>query len=266
MRIPIEAGRAFTDADGARSRLVAIVNRRLAEMLWPGENPIGRRFSQAGRDGPWMEVVGVTPTGRYRSLFEDPQPYFYVPVAQEYSAVRVLHVRTNLPPEALAAPVERVIHNLEPALPLYDLQSMNSALNSGYGLFIVRTGAWFAAVLGLIGMSLALIGLYGIVAHITSQRTHEIGVRIALGANSREVAALVIGNGVKLALAGLAVGLIGAGLLARMLSGLLFGLQPMDPASFTGAAALVLMVTGLATYLPARHATRVDPMIALHAE
>jgi hypothetical protein len=134
MGIPIERGRSFADADEERSRPVAIVNRRLAEMLWPGQDAIGRRFSQSGPDGPWLEVVGVTGTGKYRFLFEDPQPYFYVPLAQEYSALRVLHVRTTLSPEALAPAIEHEIHGLEPDLPLYDVQSLKKALDGGYGL------------------------------------------------------------------------------------------------------------------------------------
>jgi MacB-like periplasmic core domain len=120
MGIPLERGRSFSDADNEQSPRVAIVNRRLADVLWPAEDAIGRRFSQAGPEGPWLEVVGVTATGKYRFLFEDPQPYFYVPLAQEYSALRVLHVRSTLSPEVLAPTIEHEIHGLEPDLPLYD--------------------------------------------------------------------------------------------------------------------------------------------------
>jgi predicted permease len=266
MGIPIESGRSFTEADDERTRPVAIVNRRLADVLWPGQAAIGRRFSQAGADGPWLEVVGVTATGKYRFLFEDPQPYFYVPLAQEYSGLRVLHVRTMLSPEALAPIVEREIHALEPDLPLYDVQSMTQALNSGYGLFAVRTGAFFAGILALLGLSLAVVGLNGMVSYMTSERTHEIGVRVALGADSRNIAAMVIGEGARLTVVGSAIGLAGALVLARVLSRLLFAVPPADPASFAAASLCVLAVALAATYLPARRATRVDPTVALRAE
>jgi predicted permease len=266
MGIEIEAGRGFSDADDEHSKRVAILNRRLADVLWPGEDAVGRRFSQSGAAGPWLEVVGITPTGKYRFLLEDPQPYFYTPLAQEYSALRVLHVRTSAPPETLAAAIEQQIHSLEPDLPLYDVRTMKDALNGGYGLFAVRTGAWFAAILALVGMTLALIGVYGMVSYMSSQRTHEIGVRIALGARPGHLAAIVVGEGAKLAAIGIAVGLGGAAALARMLSNLLFGVAAADPASFLVAVACVSLVTFLATYLPFRQATRVDPMAALRAE
>jgi ABC-type lipoprotein release transport system permease subunit len=248
------------------AKVLAIVNRRLAEMLWPGQDAIGRRFSEAGPDGPWLEVVGVTGTGKYRFLFEDPQPYFYVSLAQEYSALRVLHVRTRLSPEALAPAIEREIHGLEPDLPLYDVQSMKKALGGGYGLFAVRTAALFAVILALLGLSLAVVGLYGMVSYMTSERTHEIGVRIALGANPKQIATMVIGEGARLTVAGTVIGLIGAFVLARVLGKLLFGVAPTDPTSFALASMCLLMVTLLATYVPARRAMRVDPVVALRSE
>ena len=148
MGIPIVRGRSFSDADNEHSRAVAIVNRHLADMLWPGRDPIGRRIRSAGQDGPWVEVVGVTNTGKYRFLFEDPEPYFYVPIAQEYTGLRVLHVRTSMAPEALAPAIERAIRAPEPDLPLYDVQSMTRALGSGLGFFPVRVGAAAAADAG----------------------------------------------------------------------------------------------------------------------
>ena len=235
-------------------------------MLWPGRNPVGRRFSQAGPQGPWLEVVGITRTGKYRFLFEDPQPYFYVPLAQEYCALRVLHVRTRLSPLALAPAIEREIHRLEPDLPLYDVQSMKKALDGGYGLFAMRTGALFAAILAFLGLSLAVVGLYGMVSYVTSERTHEIGIRMALGANRRNIAVMVIQEGARITFGGMMIGWIGAFGLARVLSRFLFGVPPIDPVSFALASMCVLIVTVVATFVPARRATTVDPVVTLRSE
>ena len=266
MGIPIERGRSFTKADDERSHAVAIVNRRLADLLWPGQDPLGRRFSQAGPDGPWLEVVGVTQTGKYRFLFEDPEPYYYVPTAQEYTPMRVLHVRTTGSPEALAPAVEREIHRIQPELPVYDVQTMKEALDGGYGLFMVRTGALFAAILAFIGLSLAVIGLYGVVSYMANERTHEFGIRIALGANRKAIAMTVIRNGAILMLSGTTIGLGGAWGLARLLSRLLFQVPPVDFVSFAAAFVCVAVVTLVAMSIPAHRATRVDPVVALRSE
>jgi hypothetical protein len=162
MGIQVVRGRSFDDADNEHSRRVAIVNQRFADMLWPRRNPVGQRFRYAGRqDAPWIEVVGVTNTGRYRFLFEEPQSYFFVPITQEYTGLRVLQVRSSTVPEALAPAIERSIRSLEPSLPLYDVQSMTKSLGGGLGFFPVRVAAGAAATLGLLAFALAIVGLYG---------------------------------------------------------------------------------------------------------
>jgi predicted permease len=266
MRIPIARGRSFTKADEEGSRAVAIVNRRLADLLWPGQDPLGRRLSQAGPDGPWLEVVGVTQTGKYRFLFEDPQPHYYVPTAQEYTAMRVLHVRTTASPEALAPAIEREIRRIQPELPVYDVQTMKNALDGGYGLFMVRTAALFAAILAFIGLSLAVIGLYGVVSYMANERTREFGIRIALGANRKAIAMTVIRSGAILMLSGTTIGLAGAWALTRFLSRLLFRVPPLDFVSFLVAFVCVAVVTMIAMSIPAHRATRVDPVVALRSE
>jgi predicted permease len=266
MGIPIGRGRTFTEADDGRARPVAIVNQRLADTLWPGQDPLGRRFSEAGSNGPWMEVVGVTETGKYSLVLEDPQPYFYTSCRQQYTALRVLHVKTRLSPTALAPAIEQAIHDLEPNLPLYDVQSMTRALEGGRGFFLMRTGALFAAMLGFLGLILAVVGLYGVVSYMTIERTHEIGVRIALGANARNIATMVLREGARLTAAGAAVGLLTAFALTRVLTRLLFGVAPTDPASFGLAFIGLLIVTLVATSVPAHRAMKVDPMTALRSE
>jgi predicted permease len=266
MRIPVERGRSFTEADDERSRTVAIVNRQLAGLLWPEQDPLGRRFTPAGPNGPWLEVVGVTPTGKYRFLFEDSLAYYYVPSAQEYTAMRVLHVRTTASPEALAPVIEREVHRVQPELPLYDVQTMKSALDGGYGLFTVRIGALFAAILAFIGLSLTVSGLYGVVSHMANERTHEFGIRIALGATRKAIAMTVVRSGAILMLSGTAVGLAGTWGLTRFLSRLLFRIPPLDFVSLAAAFVCVAAVTLIAIFIPARRATRADPVVALRSE
>ena len=266
MSIRIESGRGFNDADANGAPLVAIVNRRLSDLLWPSRDAVGRRFKEAGQDSPWMQVVGVTSTGKYRLLFEDPQAYFYVPIAQHYTALRVLHVRTEFAPEALIPTVERAIHGLEPDLPLYDVQSMTKALDSARGLFLVRWAALFAAVLALLALVLTVVGLYGLVSYLTTDRTHEIAVRIALGATAANIAQLVARDAVRLTIVGAAVGFAGAYTSAQLLRRLLFGVAPTDWASFALALVCLTLATFAAIWMPTRRATLMDPLQALRSE
>ncbi len=198
MGIELVQGRSFSDEDDERSRPVAIVNRRLAAGLWPGQDAIGRRFRPVARRGPWIEVIGVVGTGKYHFLFEDPQPYFYLPIAQEYTGLRVLQVRTSVAPESVRSAIERTIGAHEPNLPLYDVQSMAQALGSGPGLFPARVGAVAITTFGLLAFALAIVGLYGLVSYLASQRGHEIGVRVAVGATRRDVVRLVLRDGLAL--------------------------------------------------------------------
>jgi ABC-type antimicrobial peptide transport system permease subunit len=208
----------------------------------------------------------VTTTGKYKLLFEDPQPYFHVPIAQNYTALRVLHVRSSVPPERLARAVERAIHGLEPDLPLYDVQSMTKALDSGRGRFLVRGAALFAGLLALLALVLTLAGLYGMVSYLTSERTHEIGVRIALGATAASIARLVAGEAVRLTIVGAAIGFVGAYTSAQLLRRLLFGVEPTDWVSFAVALVCLLMMTVAATWIPVRRAARINPLPALRNE
>jgi predicted permease len=266
MGIQVVGGRSFSDSDNEESRPVALVNQHLANLLWPGQNPIGRRFRSAGPDGPWVEVVGVTNIGKYRFLFEDPQPYFYVPIAQEYTGLRVLQVRTSMPPEALAPAVEGAIRALEPNLPLYDVQSMTQALGSGLGFFPVRLGAISAASLGLLAFALAIVGLYGVISYLTSQRTHEIGVRMAVGATQHDIVRLVLQDGSKLVLLGLAAGLLVTLAGSQVVASFLFGVSARDPLTLVSVAPILGCVALIACAIPAWRAARVDPTVALRSE
>lgn len=265
MGMPLLRGRAFTAADNSSSRHVAIVNTRLAAMLWAGHDPIGQRF-RTSPNGDWIEIVGIASTSKYRFLFEDPQPYFYVPIAQEYTAARVLQIRTSPPPSKLAPAIERVISAREPDLPVYDVQSMHVALNSGPGLFLVRVGAIAGALFGALALVLALVGLYGVVSYLTSRRTVEMGVRLAIGASPGDIVWLVLRNAVSVVSGGLAAGLAIAFGASRLFGGLLFNVSGRDSLTYAVVASLIVITTIAACLIPAVRAARLDPAVALRAE
>ena len=266
MGMQVIRGRSFSDGDSEQSRPVALVNQHLADLLWPGQDPIGRRFRSGGPEASWVEVVGVTRTGKYRFLFEDPQPYFYVPIVQEYTGLRVLQIRTSMPPESLAPAVQRAIQVLEPDLPLYDVQSMSHALGSGLGFFPVRVGAVSAASLGLLAFVLAIVGLYGVISYLTSQRTREIGVRMAIGATRSDIVRLVLREGSKLVLSGLAAGLLVTLACSRIVESFLFGISARDPLTLVIVAPILGCVALIACAIPAWRAAGVNPAVALRSE
>jgi predicted permease len=266
LRIPILRGRAFTDADGETSPLVAIVNETMARHFWPGEEPIGKRFSLTSDAGPFVEIVGVARDGKYRILAEDPQPYFYLPLRQHFTAQRTLQIRSSGPPESLAPIVQHAIQALDADDPIEEIQTMKESLGGTLGYFIFRLGASLAAAMGLLGLLLAVVGVYGVVAYAATQRTQELGVRMALGASPRQILALLLKQGVKLVAAGLLFGLAGAWALTRAMSSMLVGVSPSDPLTYVSVAAFLSSITLLACWIPARRAMRVDPMVALRYE
>ena len=266
LRIPLVRGRSFTIQDDERAPRVAIVNQLMADRMWPGENAIGRRFRMQGSDPAWMEVVGVSKDGKYNYIFQDPTMYFFVPIAQQYRATRAMHVRTSGPPDALAPLVQKEIRALDPNLPVYDVRSMRRMLDGGNGFFLLHMGALFGGALGLLGLLLALIGIYGVVSYSASRRTQEIGVRMALGAQRRDILRLVVGHGLALVGGGLALGLVAAFGLSRLIGSLLFGISATDPLTFITVPLVLGTMAFIASYLPALRATRIDPMSALRSE
>jgi putative ABC transport system permease protein len=266
MRIPILKGRAFTSEDTEKSRRVAIVNEFMAQKLWPDQDPIGKRFRAGTPPGPPMEVVGVSKNGKYTWIFADLESYYFVPLTQEFKSLRALQVRTSVPPMSLAATLQREIRALAPELPIYDVMTMEQGLEGGNGFFLIRMGALVAAALGLLGLLLAVVGVYGVVSYTASQRTHEIGIRMALGAQRGDILRLLLGQGLLLVAVGLALG-VGVSLaLSRFMANLLFGLSAQDPVTFLGVSSLLALVALMACLIPAARATRVDPMVALHYE
>jgi predicted permease len=264
MRIALVRGRPFSPRDDAAAPRVAIVNEYMANTLWPGHDPIGKRFRMTGADEPWLEVVGVSRQGKYNYIFEDPGMYFFVPIEQRYRAMRALHIRTaGAPPESIAAIAQKVIRDLDPNLPVYDVRSMTRTLDGGNGFFLLQMGALFGAGLGLLGLVLALVGIYGVVSYAATQRTQEIGVRMALGARPRDIFRLVVGQGLMFVTIGIGLGIAGAFGVSRVIRSLLFGVSPTDPVTFIGVPLLFAIMAALASYLPALRATRINPLRAL---
>lgn len=266
LRIPLLQGRAFTAADTSKSEPVGVVNQTMAEQFWPNQDPVGRRFRYKSSSGPLVTVVGVARNGKYGEVLEPPAPYFYVPQAQEYRPSHVLQVRTSVPPESLVAPIEEQIRDLDPHLPVFDVMTMDRTLAGVNGFFLFRVGAVFAGVLGGLAFLIAVVGLYEVVSFTATRRTHEIGVRMALGALPRNIFGLMLRQVLSLVGAGLGLGMVAAFCIARLLSGLVVGVSPYDPMTFATVSISLVVVALLACYLPARRAMRVDPMVALRYE
>ena len=266
LQIPILRGRAFTKQDEASTQRVAIVNETMAKRFWPSQDPLGHHFSFDKPDAPEVEVVGVARNSRYFQATEDPQEYFYVPLSQHYAAMRTMHVRTSVQPLTLAGAIQAEIHDLEPNLPVYDVELLRHSLQGPNGFFLPRMGAIFASIFGMLGLLLALVGVYGIISYAVSLRTHEIGVRMALGAQSKNVLAMILRQGVALTASGILFGLVVSFAVTRFMKSLLFQISAFDPLTFVSVSGLLLAVSLLACYFPACRATTVDPLVALRYE
>ncbi|MFZ0278769.1 MAG: ABC transporter permease [Candidatus Sulfotelmatobacter sp.] len=266
MRIPLLRGREFRESDNEVAPLVAIVNQTMANRLWPGQQPIGKRFSRKDEFGPFLEVVGVARDSKYQAIAEDPEPYFYVPTARNYTSLRILQFRSSLPLASLANQVQQQIKSINPAITIVDLRTMKESLEGATGFFIFRLGASLAGFIGILGLTLAIVGVYGMVSYAVMQRTQEIGTRMALGANPRQVVRLVVEQGMKIVLAGVLLGLLAAWAVTRMATHLLVGVSSSDPYVYAGVSSLLCFVALLACYIPARRAAKVDPMVALRYE
>jgi macrolide transport system ATP-binding/permease protein len=270
MQIRIVRGRAFTDSDDEHAPRAAIVNQTMASRYWPNQDSLGKRFHTGSRDGPLWQVVGVAQDGKYLAVYEDPFPYFYVPLAQNYSSMRVLQVRSQAlsdgAPKELSARVEREIHSLDPDMPITDLQTMRRALGGLGGFLLFRLGASQAAAMGVLGLILAVVGVYGVVSYGVAQRTREIGIRMAMGAKPFDILRLVLRQGLTLVAVGVLAGLALTLALARILRRVLLMASATDPLAFIGVTLLLAAVALAACYIPARRAMRVDPMNALRHE
>jgi predicted permease len=258
--IPVTAGREFTGLDQQSSIPVAIVNAKLAQEYWPSGNALGKRIQLPG-ERQMRQIVGIARTANYTNWAEPPQLCVYVPLAQNISGSMILYVRSQANPESILTPVQRELHAAAPQVLMGGLRTGRQIIDGG--LFFARMGVALLSVFGSLALVLASVGLYGILAYSVNQRKREIGLRMAVGAARGAVLRLILKQGMSLVSGGVLIGFVASLAAGRVLGRMLYGLSPSDPLSIAGAAMALLAVALLACYLPARSASRVDPLLAL---
>jgi predicted permease len=261
MGVQVIAGRPITELDDGDAVRSLVIGRTAAERLFPGESGVGRIFRW--RDDEWT-VVGVAEDAKYYSLGEEPVSRVYVPQAQVDDGNLTFVARTAVPPAGLISAIEGAIHEVDPAVAVFGVQTLQDLVDGQTNSY--RSMAILVSAFGLVALILAAVGLYGVQAYLVGQRSKEIGIRIAMGARAGEVASSILGRGAVLSLAGVLIGVAIAFGLGRTVEGMLFGVEPQDPVTFVGVAALLLAVALAASYFPARRASRVDPMMVLKEE
>lgn len=268
MHTAILQGREFTEQDQEKSEQVAVVNETFVKRLLPelqnSAEAVGKRFSFEGATGPFMRIVGVAEAGKYFNIAEDPRMFVWTPMSQDYNSSGLLVVRTKGSPEGLFAAVRGEVQSLDPNLPLFDVKTLTEHMR--LALFPPKVAATVLGVFGLVALLLSAIGVYGITSYAVAQRTHEIGIRLALGAQLGDVLRLVLVHGLKLTMIGAAIGLVGASLVTRAITSVLYGVSATDPITFGFVSAVLIGVALVACYVPARRATKVEPLIALRNE
>jgi len=267
MRIPVLRGRAFDEHDVKNAQGVAVINETLARKYFPGADPLGRRITLSDenpKEEDWATVVGVVRDTKPRELSGEPVAEMYMPYAQQPEPNMALMIRTTGRPEAVAAAVRREVLALDRDQPVYSIRTLPAVMSEAVATPRFRTS--LLGVFAALALVLAVVGIYGVMSYAVTQRTHEFGIRMALGAQTRDVLKLVVGYGMALALAGVLIGLVSSFALTRVMSGLLFGVTPTDPVTFACISLLLAAVALLACLVPARRATKVDPLVALRYE
>jgi len=261
LRTPIIAGRDFTEQDTDKSQIVAIINEEFANRYWPGKDPIGKRIRNGQQ---WFTIVGVARNAKYRRLVYAPEPVYFTALDQCYRDLVTIHVRVSGDPRSYAGVVERTVHQLNADLPVFGVTTLKSSMQ--LGSIFERVAGTFAGAFGFLAAVLAAVGIYGVIAYATRQRTREIAIRMALGARRREVLELVLGQGFWLTVAGLGIGIVISIALTRYLKSELYGVAASDLWTYAAVSLLLCLVSLVACYIPAQRATKVDPMEALRHE
>jgi len=264
MGIPLLKGREFSGADHERAPMVTVINETMAKRYWPDANPIGQRIKETSNERAWREIVGVVGSVRHRARGEEPKPEMFVPYSQVPAPNLNVAVRTQVEPASFASTLRRAVTAIDANLPLFEARTMEERLFDSVAQPRFRTA--LLGVFAALALVMAVVGLYAVMAVSVAQRTHELGIRVALGAQRRDVIGLVVGQGVKLVGIGIAIGLVGALALTRVLTTLLYEVKPTDPLTFLAAPVLLIAVAILACWAPARRAAGVDPLTALRHE
>jgi putative ABC transport system permease protein len=264
--IPLLAGRMFDERDKADAPGVVIIGKSVADRLFAGRDPIGRRVSYSGIKGPSDLIVGVVPDVKITGLDQTIRPVLYYPFRQDTSIFANLVVRTDADPTTVAAAVRNEVRNLEPDVAIFNVFTMNELITNSPASFMRRFPALLISIFAGVALLLASIGIYGVVSYSVSQQTHHIGVRMALGAQASDILRMILKQGLVLALAGVSIGVLAALALTRLLSSLLYEVHANDPSTFAIVTGALFAVALLACYIPARRATKVDPLVALRYE
>jgi predicted permease len=272
MQCPLIRGRFFVETDEGGKQEVAIIDETTARRYWPGIDPVGRRLRLAGPlraseqranpSLPWVMVVGIVKDMKQDGLDTDGVPHIFRPIYQQSGRSMSVVTRTPLPASLLESQIRSAIQTVDPTLPIFNIRSMNDVMD--VSVAPRRFSAELVGLFAAVAILLSSIGIYGLLAYMVGQRSREIGIRIALGAQQPDILKLILGKGLLLAGTGIAIGLILSAITARMIAGLLYGVHPIDVIVFVTVPLILLIVAFLATYIPARRATMVDPIIALH--
>jgi predicted permease len=264
LKMPLLRGRLFDESDNDEAPQIAVINEAFARTYWPNQNPIGKRFRKARADSPWITVVGLIANARTESLAEAGVPKIYLDLYQTGGKRLAIFLRGNLDAAAIPDEVRKQVQSVDPSLPVSGGQTLEETVSAS--LSERRFSMEIIALFALTALLLAGLGIYGVISYIVSERTHEIAIRLALGAERRSILQMVLRQGLGLALAGAGVGLVGALIVSHLMAGLLYGVRPTDPVTFADVALLLLGVALLACYIPARRAVCVDPLVALRHE
>jgi len=264
LKIPLLRGRLFDESDNDKAPQVAVINEAFARTYLPNQNSIGKRFRKARADSPWITVIGLIANARTESLAEAGVPKIYLDLYQTGGKRLAIFLRGNLDAAAIPGEVREQVQSVDPRLPVFGAQKLNETVSAS--LAERRFSMEIVALFALTALLLAGLGIYGVISYLVSERTHEIGIRIALGAERKSILRMILRQGLELAITGAGVGLVGALIVSHLMGRLLYGVRPTDPITFASVGLLLVGVALLACFIPALRALRVDPLVALKHE